>query len=474
MSLKKFTLIAISCVALSLALLLFALPKLLAKDVNKVRIQELATQALTMPVRIDGQLNIKWWGGLHLVLDDVLIGEEGQELLVVKQAKIGVAILPLLIGEVRISSLDLEQPVVAIAPSILTNLPSGYFPTLGESLDVQSIERVSFNDAVFEINVDPSQSNFSALDCNLQMHGLEYIRSPAETILRNLSFMSELSCGEFQYNNFKGADLKIEAVAAEGVISLAPVTMQFLGGQGTGSIQVDFSKQVTEYQVNYVLQQLKLQGLLGTLPPAFSATGSLDLTLNLLSQGNNAQELMHSANGTIFLHGAQLTLTGIDLDEKFEKFEFSQNFNMVDAGAFFFAGPLGLLATKGYDFTSLLAQSSGNSEISSLISDWEITDGLAQSVDVAMATNQYRVALQGQLDLVNAQFVDVTMAMIDHDGCSLIQQNVRGSFTQPQIDQPQLLTTLAGPVLKLFQQGAALFTGEPCEVFYSGKVAAPE
>lgn len=470
---KKSTLIIISCGTLALVVVLMALPNFLGSEAIKGRIQARTSEALGMPTRIEGRLNIGWWLGLHLTANDVHIGEQNQELLVAKQVEIDIALLPLLAGNIQILSIDFEQPNIAITPEKLAKLSTELLQSMEDSLDVQEIAKLSFSGATLKFT-DNQEENMSARDCNLQMQNLELISGSNTTFLQNLSFLADLSCDDFQYNHFSGSDLKIEADAAGGVVNLSPVTMQFLGGQGAGSIQADFSDSISKYQVHYVLPQLQLQGLLSTLPPAFTAAGSLDLTLNLLLQGSDTAELMRSANGAIFLHGSQLKLDGIDLDEKFEQFELSQNFNMIDAGAFFFAGPLGLLATKGYDFTTLIARSGGNSEISSLISDWKIVDGVAQSVDVAMATQQYRVALQGQLDLINAQFVDVTLAMVDREGCSLVQQEVHGSFAQPQIEQPQILSTLAGPILKLFQQGAALFTGEPCEPFYNGRVTVPD
>lgn len=473
-TLKTFSLIALSCFVLAIVLLLFALPNVLESKENKIRIEMLASEALSMETHIDGPLGIGLLPNLHLTLGKLRIGSQGQELLVAERARIGIAILPLLVGNIKIISINLDHPNFSIAPSILANLPSDYLASMEKTLDVQEIPQFSFSGASLNYFDTQAEEILSAMDCDLQMPKLLMQRGSAETLLQSLSFDAELTCAEFQYNGYRGSDLKVIAVAADGAINFAPITMQFLEGQGTGGILADFSSAMPRYQVSYVLPGLKLKGLLNTLPTEYTAAGSLDLTLNLEMEGSDSAQLMQSAKGAIFLHGKQLTLTGIDLDEKFEKFESSQNFNLIDAGAFFFAGPLGLLATKGYDFTSLLAQASGNSEISSLISDWEIADGMATSVDVAMATEQYRVALQGQLDLVNAQFVDVTIAMLDHEGCSVIQQNVHGSFAQPEVDQSQILFSLASPVLKLLKQGAAFITDESCEVFYSGEVAAPE
>ena len=473
-TLKTFSLIALSCFVLVVVLLLFALPNVLESNENKMRIEMLASEALSMETHIDGPLAIGLLPGLHLTLSKLRIGEQGQELLVAERARIGIAMLPLLVGNIKILSINLDQPNFSISPSIQDHLPSDYFASMEDSLDVQEIPEFSFSGATLKYFDNQAEEILSAMDCDMQMQKPLMQSGPAETLLQNLSFDAELTCTEFQYNSYRGSDLKVIAVAADGAFNFAPITMQFLEGQGTGGILADFSNATPRYQVSYVLPGLKLKGLLNTLPTEYTAAGSLDLTLNLEMEGNDSAQLMQSAKGAIFLHGAQLTLTGIDLDEKFEKFESSQNFNLIDAGAFFFAGPLGLLATKGYDFTSLLAQSSGSSEISSLISDWKIADGMAQTVDVAMATGQYRVALQGQLDLVNAQFVDVTIAMLDHEGCSVIQQKVHGSFVQPEVDQSQILFSLASPVLKLLRQGAAFITDESCEVFYSGEVAAPE
>lgn len=472
--LKIFSAIAVLCLTLVLILILFVLPSVLDGDASKTRIETLASQALSMEARVDGPLEISWLPRLQLSLGRLHIGEEGQELLVTEQAKIGIAMLPLLLGRVQIQSIELDRPNIVISPGMLRNADPEALQSMQETLDVREIAQFSMRGATVQYMHGEAQASLSALGCSLQMQDLQLPRGSTTKLLESLAFTAELSCEEFQYNGYSGTDLKIVADAADGVIGLAPVTMQFLGGQGVGSLQADYSEAISRYQLHYVLPQLQLRGLLNTLPPDFAAAGSLDLTLNLAMQGDDATQLMKSAEGTIFLHGAQLTLTGIDLDEKFEQFELSQNFNLIDAGAFFFAGPLGLLATKGYDFTSLLARSNGNTEITSLISDWEVAGGVARAVDVAMATTQYRVALQGQLDLVNAQFVDVTMAMIDRDGCSLVRQNVHGSFVQPNIDPPQILNTIAGPVLKLFQQGAALFTDDACEAFYTGKVIAPE
>jgi len=64
-------------------------------------------------------------------------------------------------------------------------------------------------------------------------------------------------------------------------------------------------------------------------------------------------------------------------------------------------------------------------------------------------------------------FKDVTVALIDAQGCPRVQQKIRGSFSKPEVEKPSILTSLAGPARKLLRQTKSLFGGH-CDVFYAG------
>ncbi len=179
-------------------------------------------------------------------------------------------------------------------------------------------------------------------------------------------------------------------------------------------------------------------------------------------------------NGTFWLRGENLTLNGSNLDREFSRFNSSQNFNLVDVGAFFFAGPFGLAITKGYNFANLLRGSGGSSKIVTLVSEWNVRHGVAQAQDVAMATKNNRIALHGGLDFVSGRFKDVTVALIDDRGCAKVQQKIHGRFGKPVVEKPGIFTTLTGPALTLLKKGRDLFRGGQCAVFYSGSVVPPK
>ena len=176
------------------------------------------------------------------------------------------------------------------------------------------------------------------------------------------------------------------------------------------------------------------------------------------------------------LSGMSLILVGADLDKEIWNYKSSQNFNLIDMCAFLFAGPMGLAASKGYELARLGQQNGGSTQIRTMVSKWKVEKGVAYAKDVAMATRENRLALQGGLDFVNDEYDDAIVALIDSSGCAKVRQKIRGPFSKPVVEKLGVLASLAGPLRELLSKARALFPGtrERCEVFYSGSVAPPK
>ena len=288
-----------------------------------------------------------------------------------------------------------------------------------------------------------------------------------------ISFSGTAGIGEFRADNLVITDLKSSVAGKDGVLDLTPVTMRLFGGQGSGSLQADLSGAVPHYRVRYSLAKFRLEEFLKTLSPKNAAKGPMDLSATLSMRGKTANEMKRTADGEVSLRGENLTLDGVDLDRVFNRYETSQNFNLVDVGAFFIAGPFAPLITKGYNFASLFQGSGGSSRIRVVVSDWKVERGIALAKDVAMATNEHRVALVGSLDFPNERFNEVTMAVVDGKGCAKARQKIHGSFLKPEVEKVNVFKTVAGPVLRLFTRAKKLLGGK-CEVFYTGSVAPPK
>lgn len=294
-----------------------------------------------------------------------------------------------------------------------------------------------------------------------------------DDFLQRISFSGTAGAGEVRTENLVVTDLTSAVAGKDGVLDLDPVTIRLFGGEGSGSFRADLSGSVPRYRVRYSLSRFRIEEIFKVLSPEVRAEGPMNLSATLSMRGKTAKEMKRTADGEVSLRGENLTVAGVDLDRTFSRFEATQSFNLVDVGAFFIAGPFAPLVTKGYNFASLFRGSGGSSRIRTLVSDWVVERGVARSRDVALATNENRIALMGSLDFANERFIDVTVALLDGKGCAKVRQKIRGSFRKPEVEKVQLLQSVAGPVLKLFKQ-AEKFLGGKCEVVYAGSVAPPQ
>ena len=450
----------------------------------KTRLEAAVSKTLDMELSVGGPLGITLSPGLLITLADGQVRNRGSDVASAKQAKLGIQILPLLTGEVRITSLALSHARISVerdregrfnfgpqSPAPSATQPAslaeqGAWP----ALDWPS---VSLSDATFVYADKRMAHNIEAIGCRVDMQGLRLPGGSHSTLMKDVSFTADVACGELRNGAGKLSDLKFAADAKGGVLQLKPVTLRAFDAKGAGHLQADFSGAVPRYQLEASFTQVPIQEFFKALGLKQTAAGQVDFSAALSLQGKTEKELRQTLAGRVSLRGKNLTLNGSDLDQAFARFEATQSFSLVDAGAFFIVGPLGLALTKGYDFANIYQGAGGSSHIQALVSDWKVERGVARAQDVAMATKANRIALQGGLDFVNERFDDVSMALVDAKGCAKVQQKVLGSFQKPVVEKPNLLVSLAGPALGLLKKGGELLLGQECEVFYLGSVAAP-
>jgi len=465
-------------------LILAAVALVLFVDVNahKPWLEAAASDALGMEVRIGGRLGIGLFPGFHVTLEDVRIRNRGADVASAKETILGIELLPLLHKELRIVKIGMKRPRISIEQdrdgkfNFERPEEEGGRKTTVEakgrrfSLDVT---KISLSDGALFYADKKTGEVLEAGDFTLDVSRLRLTGGKKPDLLKDLSFVAEFACKEFRKGSLAVSNLKLRLEGKDGILDLNPVTMRLFGGQGSGSLRVNVSGSVPHYQLSYFLSRLRIEDFLKVLSPKKVAEGSMDFSSSLSTQGKTMNEIKRNANGEVSLRGENLTLDGVDLDRNFSRYESSQSFNLVDVGAFFIAGPFGPLITKGYNFGSLFRGSGGSTRIRALVSDWKVEHGIAQAKDVAMATNENRIALVGGLDFINERFNDVIVAVVDGKGCAKVRQKIRGPFQKPEVEKVSVLHSAAGPLLNLFKRAEKLL-GEQCEVFYAGSVAPPE
>jgi len=457
-------------------LVLAAVALLLFLDANayRPRLEAAVSETLGMEVRVGGRLTIGFFPGLLVTLEDVHLRNRAADVASAKEVRLWIDLVPLLRKQIRIGKIALKHPRFSIERGGDGKFNFEKAEAAGGRLPALNLASASLLDGTLLYADRQSGEGLEAVNCNLDAHRLRFSGGEGRDFMKNLSFTAELACGKIRKNDFSVSDLKLSIAGKQGIFDLKPVTMRVFDAQGAGSMRADFSGAVPRYDVRYVLSQLHIEEFFKALSLQKVAEGPMDFSADLSVQGKTVREMKQTMDGVISLRGEHLTLEGSDIDRKISRFESSQNFNLVDVGAFFFAGPFGLVVTKGYDFARVFRGAGGRSQVRTLVSDWKVERGVAQAQDVAMATNKHRIALRGGLDFVNERFNDMTVAVIDAHGCATVRQKIRGTFQKPVVEQPNILKSLTGPALELLKKGRELFPDGECAVFYAGSVAPPK
>jgi uncharacterized protein involved in outer membrane biogenesis len=432
----------------------------------KREVQALASEALGMEFQVQGALGLRLFPALHVTMEGVRIRNGRSEIATASHASIGVELLPLLRREVQIGAVGLRDVRITVE-----RLRDGRFnfetgPKRESALPRAEVVRLSLANARVSYADAVSGKKVQAESCDLDLRNVKLQES-----LETLSFTGVASCREIRTGKLVLSGVRAPIRAKSAVFDLTPLTLGLFEGKGSGHIRADLSGPVPQYQMQYSLAQFQLPALSALFASSNMGEGLVDFSADLNAKGASADELLRSAVGTVSLQSRDLVLEIGDIDKQLSRFESSQSFNLVDAGAFFLAGPVGLAVTKGYNFASLSLNARGRTEVRALVSEWEVEHGVARAADVAMATKKHRLALTGAVDLARERFESVTLALVDHRGCARLEQKISGPLAKPDVHKPSVLKAVSGPARNLFGRATSLF-GRECKVFYSGSVAA--
>jgi AsmA protein len=473
-TLKRMLLVLGAAAGLA-ALAALAVSWLVPFDRYKPRLEAAASAALGMDVRVAGRLGAGFLPGLHLTLaDGRILDGSGAVVASAKRTRLWIRLLPLLRGELRLGRIELTQPRLSIERDAAGRYNVEGLKKTAGLLAALDGARLSLADGSVHFADRRSGESIEAAGIDLRVSRLGLAGGRGEPRWQGLSIGAEIACRELRTKSFVVSALRATATGKAGIFALEPIALQVFGARAQGSLRVDLSGPVPLCRLTCSLPRLRVEEFLATLSPEKGAEGAMDFSATLAMRGRTPDELIRTAAGTVTVRGRDIALLRTDLDGALSRFKSSQGFNLVDAGAVLFAGPIGLAVTKGFNFANLLRGSGGHSEVRLLVSDWTVERGVARARDVALATSRNRLALQGGLDFVHGTFAGVTVAVVDEKGCATVRQAVRGPFAKPVVEKPHVLPSLAGPVLGLLRQSRRIFPAGPCEPFYSGSVPPPQ
>lgn len=463
-----------------ITLVVFAgiLALLLNIKVFKPQIEAAASSALGMDVRVKGAMGIALFPDFGISLNDVNVRKGGSDVVAIEKVRIGLKLIALARCDIKIIQVELVKPVFSIV-----RLKSGMFnfkiPGRTFSERLLAVEEISISQGSLVYADEASGEKIEVGDFDLSIQQVVSSGADSSELLKNISFTGDTNCRILQIRDFTVTDLVMRTVVKNGVFDINPISMNLFGGTGKGSIHVDVTGPSPHYRVSYSLNRFKIEELLQRSSlkkiPQKMLEGLTSFSADLTATGKSTDEVKRSANGDVSFSGENLMLYNGDIDALIMKYERSQNFNLIDVGAFFLAGPFGPLLTKSYNFASLYEEwQGGKGIIRKLVSVWKVRNGIAEATDVALASKQNRIAMKGGLNFINERFVEVTVAALDKRGCIVYSEKVHGPFRKPQIEKESVFMSIAGSLMNPLKNAWRFIQGQECTVFYSGSVAQPE
>ena len=234
-------------------------------------------------------------------------------------------------------------------------------------------------------------------------------------------------------------------------IKLNSNRVRFFGknAKGTSLLVLSPFSNNPSYHLNYTVNKFYAEEMLETFKIDTAVTGPLRLSMDVNSKGSDWDTVVKNMKGSVNLSGKDLIFYGMDADKLIEKFKRSQSFNLVDLGAVMLAGPVGIAVTKGSDYASILIANPGeSSQITDMVSNWKISDGVLTIQDAAFATHLNRVALEGLINF-SQDSLDLTIALLNRNGCSVFSQSIYGNINAPTLGKLKVVGTLLSPVTNL-------------------------
>lgn len=444
---------------------------LIDRDRIAQRLEARLSASSGMEVQIRKPLQLGLLPKPSVTIAGLEVSHQGQAVATVESISVVFATAPLLTGNLQPVDLHIRQPQLTV-----TRNKDGKFnlyrPDPGQ-LGTFSLPRLRVTDARLSYHDLATDREWLMEQCDLNLHTLHHGGGAMEEVLATLGAEGGMQCQSISQDRFQLADLSVELQGDQGAFELDPVTAKAFEGALLGRIEADLAAAPLAVHAESRLNGFDFGAFMRMLNPDQGATGKIDLELHLQARGKNWQTLRQSASGKLTMNATELTFAGYDLDEELEDYTETQRFNLIDVGAVFLAGPVGLAVTRGYAFTGMLEGNEGSTTIDQMVSDWAIEDGVASASDVAFRTPKHRLALTGGLDFGKVSFRNLRVAVVDSEGCAVVEQQITGPFHDPEIGKPNVLVAVTGPMLDLVERGVQAITNNDCDPFYTGSMPHP-
>lgn len=456
-------LMALAMIALAgLGFLFFSLRSQAFKDSLETRISNVAG----LRVLIEGDIDLQLVPP-GLAFSGIVMRDGDSDVLTAKRVVAVIALRPLLAREVRVAKLAFDDAALSLRRD---QVERWSVRSAGQATDHPPVSSLSLRNAAVRYVDESAGAEVELQGLDLELRGLQ--RNGAG-FFSSSSCSGKLRTGHLRFGRIKVTNLSGTVTGGGSRYRLDPLRFALFGGEAQGMVQLDAGPDAPAWSAEAAAEELSLDELSLALAGKKIFEGDVEVRSTLA--GKIREQTLETLAGTFKMSGTDLVQRGFDLDRTIENFRKSRNIGLLDIGAYVVAGPVGALVNKGVDVANLVwaASREDRQTIAKLVFNWSLEKGVARTEDVALRTDENRLALNGAVDLVRGRYDGMTLGLLDARGCAELTEKISGPLTDPTVEKVGMLSTLAGPLVGTLKKGWQIIDPGECQPFYQGVVDHP-
>ena len=452
---------------------------------QRTQIEQILTRATGLDTRINGSITATLFPTPGISLGGIRMKRNGDSVLAASGFDANFDFLPifrhkLVPHHVQINELWLQLPADKNGTPLIGMSTGETSAELGGTpfgLQIQIPDRIEIHNSTIVVTSPENKELHFIKGFNLAVF-------PTRNRLALLSNQPRVSSNTWQLQLFLNFDqarferlnmgpTRVSARFGPGKGSAKLEEARVFDGIAKGDLDWNIEKNTPEYRTHLTLENIDAGKSVLLFRPVSFVQGQLNLDADLASQGASLSQVLTNASGSLKMDGTNLDLVTTNIDQMVTRIISSQQYNLMDAAAYFFIGPFAVSATKGFDLANVARDLSRLSDtpnkIKRIHTSWQVGNGIASAEDVAMQTQRYLLALKGRVNLAKQSFDNVEIGVINNRGCAIATQKFYGPIASPSMEKTNILFSLTKPMLDALTKSAKGLVDRNCDKpFYTG------
>lgn len=486
---KKLLIGSVILFALGIVGLVVAI-SMLDLNKHKPKIEQIALEASGYSLKINGDISVSF-APVGIKLKEISVSKPNEKpFTTLKELSVAIKLIPFLK-----QNIEVDYVVLSDLNLHVEKLKNGKFnfelakkealtKTTQENNTTEEKKQVPLIN-INEIRVENTNVEYidtvanttaKVTDMDVVVNSIVYDTSKKE--LNAIAFLGDVKIKNIAYQKYNAKDLHVKFSLKNSIANVNSMSYNIFDSVASGKAKIDLSTKTPKVEFAQNIPKLKLKNFSKEILEKDLLDGELNLDVTLATILDTPLVIKKNLKSEVIFDGQGIGIIGYDLDKIIGGYDKSQSVDMVDIGSLLVAGPIGFALSKSSDASTVYSGAkSGQTLLKHLHVKIDVANAKAKLTDVAIATGKNRVALKGDLDIVNEKFLDVKVGVLDAKNCAKYSQTIIGTFSKPSVKLDEsAVNSIVNMASSLFGSSKKVLgadTNKECTVFYNGAVKQP-